>query len=102
MKITDHNVDGLRRALADEAASLRARAKELESLSASIREQVKGGFATAHTFEYVAQEAASTLTHRSNVHPQTIMRYCTLLAAEAAVEWAEKQRAEDLALVMDA
>lgn len=93
MKTTDHNIDYLRRSLRDEATSLRERAKRLDSLASQMVENVREGLATVYTFEYVAQEAISTVTHRSNVHVQSIARYGALAAADAAVEWAEKKRA---------
>jgi hypothetical protein len=94
MKTTDHNIDYLRRSLRDEAVSLRERAKRLDKLATQMVEDVRSGDATVYTFEYVSQEAISTVTHRSNVHVQMIARYGALAAADAAVEWAQKRITE--------
>lgn len=93
MKITDHNIETLRRHLKDEADAMRERAKRLDDLAFAVKKDVKAGVATVHTFEFVAQEAIDIMTHRSNVHPQSIARVCASLAADAAVEWVEKQAA---------
>lgn len=95
MKTTDHNVENLRRSLRDEANVLRQRAKRLDALATNVKEQVRSGIATVHTFEFVAQEAIDIVTHRSNIHPQTIARVCASLAADAAVEWANNQTAAE-------
>lgn len=96
MKATDHNVDYLRRSLRDEAVWLRRRAQQLDGIATAMTKDVKAGIANPHTFEFVVQEVASLLTHRSNVFPQTIFRACTSLAAEAAVEWAENKRIAEM------
>lgn len=92
MKTTDHNIETLQRHLKEEAADLRRRAERLESLSQTLVSSVRTEVATVHTFEFVAQEAIDIITHRSNVHPQSIARVCSSLAADAAVEWADAQR----------
>lgn len=91
MKTTDHNVEQLKRHLKEEADALRARAERLDELSAATIVAVRRQSSTAHTFEYVAQEAISIITHRSNVHPESIARTCVSLAAEAAAEWVKAQ-----------
>lgn len=89
MKTTDHNIENLRRHLKDEANWMRMRAKRLDALSTNVKDLVAAGTATVHTFEFVAQEAIDIMTHRSNVHPQSVARVCASLAADAAVEWAK-------------
>lgn len=91
MKTTDHNVDYLRRSLRDEAEAMRARAARLDALAQSVKTWVQDGTANVHGFEFVAQEAIDIITHRSNVHPQTIARTCASLAADAAVEFVQAQ-----------
>ena len=94
MKTTDHNVDYLCRSLHGEAESLRSRIIRLENLAKQVKRDVRDGAATVHTFEFVAQEAIDISTHRSNVFLSSIARTCASLAADAAVEWAEKQAKE--------
>lgn len=101
MKTTDHNVENLRRSLRDEAAAMRARAKELDALATNVTKQIKSGIAAVHTFEYIGQEAISIITHRSSVHAEIIVRSCATLAAEAAVEWVEAQRVAELLESLD-
>lgn len=103
MKTTDHNVTRLKEELRAEAKKMRERARHLDDLAAVVHRNVKDGYSNVHTFEYVAQQAISEITHRSSVMPQSIARYCTLLAADAAVEWAEKERiaAMDAALAAE-
>lgn len=91
MKTTDHNIETLRRHLQTEANVMRERAKRLDRLATALTNDVKAGTATMHTFEFIAQEAIDIITHRSNVHPQSIARTCASLAADAAVEWVEAQ-----------
>ncbi len=95
MDRSNHDYERLLQALQDEINWTAQRASNLRVMRDAIKSH-RNNY-VAEGWAQVGQDIVSELTHRSNVHPQTIVRSCALLAADAAIDWDAKQRAQKVA-----
>jgi hypothetical protein len=88
----NHDFDNLMRSIDSEIEWTKGRAVRLAEMKKHAK--VNRRQMSAEGWALVGSEFVSEITHRSNVHPQTVVRSTAMLAAHAAARWVETQKEE--------